>query len=136
MTHWTDTQFAEADAAGVARLAAEPHATAAHYDPTTGLISVDLSNGCTFAFPARTVQGLEHASDAELATVAPLGAGFALEWSLDVQVTLAGLLAGVFGTARYMAELARKGGGMKSPAKAAAARANGERGGRPRRAAG
>jgi hypothetical protein len=62
------------------------------------------------------------------------GASGAIEWEdLDVQVTLAGLMAGVFGTKRYMAELARRAGQSRSPAKAAAARTNGAKGGRPRK---
>jgi len=47
-----------------------------------------------------------------------------------------GLLMGVFGTRAWMAsELARRAGQAKSPAKAAAARVNGRKGGRPRRKA-
>ena len=42
------------------------------------------------------------------------------------------LMAGIFGTKAYMTRLA---GQAKSPAKAAAARANGAKGGRPRKAA-
>ncbi len=41
---------------------------------------VDLANDCTFAFPARGVQALEDASDAELAEVKPMGVGFGLAW--------------------------------------------------------
>lgn len=41
---------------------------------------------------------------------------------------------GVFGTRKWMSELARRAGRATSPAKAAAARANGAKGGRPRKA--
>jgi hypothetical protein len=99
-------------------------------------VEVELSNGCTLAFPARQVQGLQAATEEDLARVKPLGVGLALEWeTLDVQVTLAGLMAGVFGTERYMAELARRAGRTRSAAKAAAARINGSKGGRPKTAA-
>ena len=40
----------------------------------------------------------------------------------------------LFGTKAWMSELARRGGRITSPAKAAAARANGAKGGRPRKA--
>jgi hypothetical protein len=42
------------------------------------------------------------------------------------------MVGGVFGRRRHMAELGRRGGSSKSPAKAAAVRANGKKGGRPR----
>jgi len=55
------------------------------------------------------------------------------EWEgLDVQVSLGGLMAGIFGTKSYMA---RRAGAVSSPAKASAARTNGAKGGRPRKIA-
>jgi len=54
-----------------------------------------------------------------------------LAWdALDLDYTVAGLVNGVFGTARWMAARA---GRTSSPAKAAAARTNGAKGGRPRK---
>ena len=80
---------------------------------------------------------MARASDAALADVAILGRGYALHWPrLDADFTVPGLLMGVFGTRAWMAsELARRAGQSRSPAKAAAARANGRKGGRPRRTA-
>jgi hypothetical protein len=43
-----------------------------------------------------------------------------------------GLLNHIFGTSRWMAELGRRGGSSTSAIKAAAARANGKKGGRPK----
>jgi hypothetical protein len=51
---------------------------------------------------------------------------------LDVDHYIPALLEGVFGTKRWMSELGRRGGSKTSAAKAAAARENGRRGGRPR----
>ncbi len=112
-----------------------PRAVAARYDSLNGRIIVDLDNGCVFAFPARALQGLEQASDADLAAVEILGRGYGLHWQpLDVDHSVRGLLMGVFGTERWMAqEMARRAGGTKSAAKAAAARDNGKKGGRPRK---
>ena len=119
---------------GVALLKSEPRALAAHYNGTTGTTEVELSNGCSFAFPTSSVQGLQGIGEDILRQVAVVGEGFGLEWATaDVQVTIAGLLAGVFGTKRYMAELARRAGKSRSPAKSAAARLNGAKGGRPRK---
>lgn len=133
--HWSDAQADAAEARGAAMLASEPRAEAVRYDRPSGRIIVDLNNGCVFAFPARRVQGLEDASDAEIGEVEALGAGFALHWEArDVDISLRGLMNGVFGTRAWMSELARRAGQTRSPAKAAAARINGAKGGRPRKA--
>ncbi|PZM09151.1 DUF2442 domain-containing protein [Rhizobium tubonense] len=110
----------------------EPRAAAVRYDRQTGRLIVDLTNGCTFAFPPRIAQGLEMATDDELSQVEILGTGLGLHWeALDVDFSVPGLLAGIFGTRTYMA---RRAGQATSPSKAAAARANGAKGGRPRKA--
>ncbi len=44
----------------------EPRASCAHYDPQTGRVEVDLTNGCAFAFPPRLVQGLKGAADVDI----------------------------------------------------------------------
>ena len=44
----------------------QPHA-AARYDAKTDRVIVDLTNGATFAFPPRLVEGLQDASAAEIA---------------------------------------------------------------------
>ena len=111
----------------------QPHAAGARYDAKANRIIVDLTNGATFAFPPRLVQGLEEGTVEQLAEVEVLAAGFGLHWeTLDVDYTVPGLVNGVFGTAKWMAARA---GRTSSPAKAAAARANGAKGGRPRKTA-
>lgn len=110
-----------------------PHAVAARYDYASGRVIVDLTNGATFAFPAHLAQALQGATPEQLAEVEVLGSGYGLRWDcLDADVAVPSLLNGVFGTAKW---LASKAGKTSSPAKAAAARANGAKGGRPRKAA-
>ncbi len=117
-------------------LATEPHATAARYDRAVDRIVIELSNGASFAFPPRLVQRLENATPEQLAEVQVAGAGFGLHWpSLNEDLYVPALLSGIFGTKTWMRELARRAGQSTSPAKAAAARANGAKGGRPRKAA-
>ena len=130
-----DREIDRAMARGRRRALSEPRAAAARYDRRTGRVMVDLTNGCSFVFPARALQGLAKASDAALADIEILGAGHGLQWrALDADFTVPGLLMGLFGTRAWMAsELARRAGQARSPAKAAAARANGRKGGRPRR---
>ena len=133
--HWSDPQIEAAEARGRAMLEGEPRALAARYDAKAGRIVVELSNGASFAFPPQLGQGLGEARPDQLAKVEIAGAGFGLHWeSLDVDLSIAGLLAGRFGTKAWMSELARRAGQSRSPAKAAAARANGRKGGRPRKA--
>lgn len=137
MASVTDAQLKAAETRGRKALETEPRAVAAHYDPATGRVTVDLVNNCAYAFPALLVQDLHGASDDDLARVQVDGAGFNLHWpALDVDLYVPALISGVFGTRDWMAsELARMAGQTRSPAKAAAARSNGAKGGRPRKAA-
>ncbi len=128
----TAAEIAAARRRGAALDLTEPSAVQARYE--AGRVIVELANGCAFAFPVRALQGLAEASDAELCGVEVTGGGHGLHWeSLDVDFTVAGLLMGLFGTRAWMArEQARRAGAVTSPAKAAAARENGRKGGRPR----
>lgn len=130
-----DTQLEAAEARGQEKLRTEPRAVAARYDRETGRVVVELANGCTHIFPARLAQELHGAGDEELAGVEVDGAGFNLHWpALDADLYVPALVAGVFGTRAWMAqEWGRTAGSRTTPAKAAAARANGAKGGRPRR---
>lgn len=132
-----DREIDRAVARGRRLARGEPRASSARYDRRTRRMVVELTNGCSFVFPPRSLQGMARASDTALADVAILGLGHVLHWPrLDADFTVPGLLMGVFGTRAWMAsELARRAGQSTSPAKAAAARANGRKGGRPRRTA-
>jgi len=128
----TDAQLDAAEERGRIVMQTEPRAARARYDRRRERVVVALTNGCSFAFPPRMAQGLEDASDDQLAQLEILGLGYGLHWeALDVDLSIPGLLAGIFGTKAYMA---RRAGQATSPAKAAAARANGAKGGRPRKA--
>jgi len=129
-----ERQYARAVEAGHAADEAGPRAESARYDHATGRVEVELRNGCLFAFPAEMGQGLRGASPEELAGVEVTPGGYGLYWeALDADLAVPALMAGVFGTEAWMRELGRAGGRRTSEAKAAAARENGRRGGRPRR---
>ncbi|TPG38697.1 DUF2442 domain-containing protein [Roseomonas nepalensis] len=133
MAELTDAQIDKALTRGAAARIAEPRAVTARYDQQLRRVVVELSNGCIFAFPPGLGQGLESATEDQLAQVEVLGTGSGLHWEvLDVDLSLPGLLAGLFGTRAYMA---RHAGRTTSPTKAAAARTNGSKGGRPRKSA-
>ena len=114
--------------------ATAPVAVAAHFDRQTRRIEVELSNGCQFSFPAALGQGLRGASDQDLAQVEVSPGGIGLHWErLDADLLVSSLLQGIFGTQHWMREIGRVGGQVRSAAKSSAARANGKKGGRPRK---
>ncbi|QMW22099.1 DUF2442 domain-containing protein [Sandaracinobacteroides saxicola] len=132
----SDTDIATANMRGQSLLATQPRALTARYDAGSGRIILDLTNGCLFAFPARLVQDLHGATDEDLAQIEVPKPGLGLYWPrLDADVYVPGLVAGIFGTRYWMAsEMGRRGGTARSPAKTAAARQNGAKGGRPKKA--
>lgn len=136
MVQDSDTVFEAAEARGEAMLSSEPRAVSARYDRDTGRVSLELLNGCTYVFPTRLVEDLKAASPEDLASIEVDGMGLNLHWpKLAADLYVPALIAGVFGTRAWMRKaLARQAGSMSSPAKAAAARANGAKGGRPRKA--
>ena len=135
MAQLTESEFKAAEARGKAMLETEPRAVSARYDRKTGRVTVELVNGCTYMFPTHLVQDLAEASPDDLEDVIVDGVGFNLHWPrLDADIYVPALVAGVFGTREWMRKaLARQAGRTISPAKAAAARANGAKGGRPRK---
>lgn len=113
-----------------------PRARAARYDRKNARVVVELDNDCTFTFPPALAQGLENASATQLAAVEIAGRGYGLHWpALDADLSVPGMLAGLFGSKAWMRKAGGKGGAVSSPAKTAAARANGLKGGRPKKAA-
>ena len=141
MAHKTDPRLEAQLNAGEARgrevMETAMRAAEARYDRASGRVMIDLTNGCAYAFPAKLVQDLNGATDDQLASVEVDGLGFNLHWpSLDADLYVPALVSGVFGTRAWMTrELARRAGQATSPAKAAAARTNGAKGGRPRKVA-
>lgn len=112
----------------------EPRAERVYFDPESGRIMVELRNGCLFAFPPELGEGLAGGTPEQWAEVEVTPSGSGLHWkSLDADLSIPRLLAGVFGSARWMSELGRQGGRITSEAKARAARDNGRKGGRPRK---
>ena len=137
MANLTDKDFEAAKARGKRLLGTEPRAVSVRYSRETGRVTIELANGCAYVFPTDLVQDLGDASPDDLATIEIDGVGFNLHWPrLDVDLYVPALVAGVFGTRDWMTTaLARQAGRATSATKAAAARANGRKGGRPRKQA-
>jgi hypothetical protein len=84
--------------------------------------------------PRNVVPELQRASASKMESIVVSPAGDALSWpSLDVDVYVPGLVERAFGTRLFAAATGRRGGRRRSKAKAAAAKANGAKGGRPRK---
>ncbi len=122
----------------MATLRGNGFAVPASYDRRTARIVIDLNTGVQIAFPTHLAEGLADASPDDLAEIEISPAGLGLHWpKLDADVYVPALLQGMFGSKRWMAaQLGEAGGKARSRAKAAAARENGRKGGRPRKAAG
>lgn len=113
-----------------------PVATAVYYDKRTKRICIELDSGLSISFHPQDAQGLEQARPEQLADaeISPSGLGIHFP-KLDADLYLPALLEGFLGTRRWAAaEMGKSGGKAVSAVKAAAARENGKRGGRPRKA--
>jgi hypothetical protein len=132
----TDEEIDAATRRGEAVRAERPRAVSARYDAARGLVEIALANGALFSFPPRLAQALQGATSVQLKDVEIVGAGSGLYFStLDADLYIPALIEGVFGSKTWMAtQMGREGGLARSERKAAAARANGKLGGRPRKA--
>lgn len=129
----------EIDAANkraASRLTKTPTAVAARYDHGVGRLVVDLSSGLSISFNPRDAQGLENAKPEQLQEIEISPSGLGLHFpSIDADLYLPSLLEGFLGSRRWMAsQMGKAGGKSTSAAKTAAVRANGKRGGRPKKA--
>jgi len=111
-----------------------PCAVAARYRPSIGKIEIEFDNGVTLAVPTSLIQGLAGAQAADLSKIEISPAGRGLHFPrLDADVFVPALFEGIYGSKAWMKQSASTAGSTRSPAKSAAARANGKKGGRPRK---
>jgi hypothetical protein len=119
-----------------AETAKRPAARAACYKPRTKRLEITLTNGISLLVPVAYIEGLHTAAAADLREIEIFGLGSALVFpKLDEVVSVHGLIDGVFGSKAWMRDIGRAGGSVRSEAKSSAARENGKKGGRPRKAA-
>ncbi len=111
-----------------------PKAISARYDRHSKRVVIRLTSNLGIFFSPRDAEGLEDASPAELENIEISPSGYGIHFpKLDADLYLPALLEGVFGSERWIASrMGRRGGRSRSEAKAAAARANGRKGGRPK----
>ena len=107
-------------------------ATAVHYDAASQQVVLDLSTGYGLMFPASRVPGLAHATPAQRSAVTLSPSGDGVRWlALNTDASVPGLVEEALGKTAVAQALGRRGGMVRSRAKALAARANGAKGGRP-----
>jgi uncharacterized protein DUF2442 len=111
--------------------------TRATYDRASRRVVLELTNGYLFAFPVAAIPALANATASQLAAVEVDPSGSALRWdSLDVDLSVPGLLFSAIGMEERFRHLAGLAGSIRTHAKARAARANGLKGGRPKKRVG
>lgn len=117
-----------------------PKLVSARYRRAGGKLEVTFDNDVALSLPVALIQEFARLdtppSPADLSAIEIWGGGYDLHFPrIGVFVNGTALLAGMLGTKAWMGMLARNLGSTRSPAKAHAARENGKKGGRPRKAA-
>jgi hypothetical protein len=131
-----EREYAAAKRRGNAERAAGLRAVNAHYDRASRRVVIELINGIQLSIPLHRLREIESAGQNELEAVEVIGAGSVLHWeSLDADYGVPALILSAIGKSAVAREFARAGGSATTKAKAAAARANGAKGGRPRKSA-
>lgn len=157
-----DAQFEAANRRGLEMQVGTVHAVSARYNALDGMLELELRGGMKLLIPAHLLQGVADQNAESIARVELSACGSALHWpALDADFSIQSLAAGSFGSASWMQKLeeegrldeasltrrraleklqtptassmGRKGGAARSETKAASSRANGAKGGRPRK---
>jgi len=114
----------------------QPGAVRARYDRLRRRMIINFATGLEVSFSPRDAQGLEKATAAQLERIEISPSGYCIHFpKIDADLYLPAVLLGFLGSRNWIAgRLGALGGKSRSAAKVAAARKNGRRGGRPRRA--
>lgn len=129
-------QVPAARARATRSLRTQPRAEKVTFPPGKHAIEVRLINGVVLRVPLSLVPALHCAMPSELNQVEVDRFGLTLHWEcLDADLTVGQLAILALGRSTVMRASAAAAGSVRSPAKAAAARRNGQKGGRPRKSA-
>lgn len=130
----TEDELRNAVAAGRRRRAVERRAASVRYDADRDAIEIELTDGAAVRLPRAMVEEFRDVSPADMTAVlvSPGGYGIKLD-KHDINIGVHGLI-GVLATAGDMgASRGKLGGAVRSKVKSISARANGAKGGRPRK---
>lgn len=130
----TDAELQRAIAAGRHRRATQRRAAAVHYDPARDIIDIDLTDGVGVRLPRALLPEFQDVPPSGMAPirVSPAGYGIRLD-DHDIVLSVHGLIAALATPGDMAAALGKLGGAVRTPKKRAASRANGAKGGRPRK---
>jgi hypothetical protein len=104
------------------------------YVPLLKILIIGLSNGGRIALPIEDVPELSKATKKVLQNCELAGRGTAINFpDIDVALPIDGIIEGVYGKSRWMAELGQKGGSSKTETEWRVSRADGKKGGRPKK---
>jgi hypothetical protein len=127
-------QIPGARARAARSLRTQPRAEKVTFPPGKDAIEVRLINGVMLRVPLSLVPALQCATPIELNQVEVDRFGLTLHWEcLDADLTIGQLAILALGRSTVMRASAAAAGSVRSPAKAAASRRNGQKGGRPRK---
>jgi hypothetical protein len=130
----TSNEFTTANSRMRQRRASTPLARAARYDAPSGKVVIELDTGLEVRFRPQDAQGLATATADELAEIEISPSGLGIHFPIiDADLYIPALLQGFLGSRAWASAMGRAGGATSTEAKAAAARANGRLGGRPRK---
>lgn len=129
----TEAELQRAIEAGRRRRASERRAASVRYDADRDAIEIELTDGAGVRLPRAMIEEFRQISPADLTElrVSPAGYGIGLD-KHDIDISVHGLVAAL-ATVGDMAASLGKLGGAATEAKRASARANGAKGGRPRK---
>jgi len=135
---WIDevlTKVNRAKKRGKLERATKLYVVRASYDQKKRQLIIVMANGSSFSFPPKLAEGLARKSAESLSVIEISPMGIGLHWpKLNVDLTVEGLLSGIFGSDQWMLKQhLSKAGKVKSPAKAISSRENGAKGGRPKK---
>lgn len=138
LKQYTDANLTKIREESLQQNETQPRAQSVVYDSARGVLVLELKNRVRLEIPTELIQGLAGAPVDQLEKIEMDQYGYALNWEdLDVQMSVEGLVSGIFGTQRWMqdlsAEFGRRGGQASTPVKRQSSRANGKLGGRARK---
>jgi hypothetical protein len=125
-------RFTRARELGQARLRDSSAVIGARYDAAQRAVVLQFRGGASMTIPRQNLPDLDRLPATSLAAIVVSPAGDAVSWpGLGIDVYVPGLVERAFGTRLFAAATGQRGGRTRSRAKAAAAKANGSKGGRP-----
>jgi hypothetical protein len=131
----SEREFEAAKKRGKGVRAEQLPAISAYYDRGSRRIVIVLASGLQLSISPNDAEGLAGAKPSDLKDIEISPSGLGIHFpKLDADLYIPGLIAGAFGSQKWMAaQMGKVGGSVTSRAKATAARENGKLGGRPRK---